>query len=96
MTYRIRPDQFVIWRQRAGSISLRDRSVLWRVKNPARLGQDQHGKVRSVGHFFPISKKNALTELGPAILEILFTENPLNELVTALQSVSTEMVNISI
>lgn len=93
MTYRIRPDQFVIWRQRTGSISLRDRSILWRVKNPARLGQDRHGKVRSTGHFFPISKKNALIDLGPAVLEILFTENPLNELVAALRSVSTEMLS---
>nr|CDQ07029.1 Bm11292 [Brugia malayi] len=90
----LRSDQFTVWVREKKIGFLRERALLWRVKHAKRMGEDPKRQIATAGHLVVVKRKDALGTLGPAILEVLFNENPLDELVTALREASTEMVNI--
>ncbi|MCP9259885.1 hypothetical protein DINM_003238 [Dirofilaria immitis] len=79
-------DGFVIWGQNRVTGSLREHSIIWRIKNSKRMGEDYNRQVSHRGHMLMVRRKDALKTLGPSILEILFNENPLNELVVEFLS----------
>ncbi|EFO21867.1 hypothetical protein LOAG_06616 [Loa loa] len=88
----IRKDQFTVWIREEKIGLLRENSLLWRVKHAKRMGEDPNRQISTAGHLVLVKTKIALSKLGPAILEVLFIENPLNELVAALKEVSNETV----
>ncbi|VIO97245.1 Uncharacterized protein BM_BM11292 [Brugia malayi] len=88
----LRSDQFTVWVREKKIGFLRERALLWRVKHAKRMGEDPKRQIATAGHLVVVKRKDALGTLGPAILEVLFNENPLDELVTALREASTEMV----
>ncbi|VDO53785.1 unnamed protein product [Onchocerca flexuosa] len=85
-------DEFMIWVKDPRMRYLRRDSILWRVKNSSRMAEDPNRKIITRGHVIAMKKKEAFNTLGPVILEILFSGNPLNELVAALKENSANAV----
>ncbi|VDK76602.1 unnamed protein product [Litomosoides sigmodontis] len=56
------------------------------------MGEDANRRIVSAGHLVVVRRKDALGTLGPVILEVLFRENPLSQLVSALKETSIETV----
>lgn len=89
-----RSDEFKVWVKEERMILTRERALLWRIKNAKRIGEDVNRRIGPAGHLVSLRRKEVLTILSPVILEILFHENPLGQLVAALKEASTETVNI--
>lgn len=74
-------------------VMMKERALLWRVKHAKRMGEDANRCFSSAGHLVVMRRRDALGMLGPVILEVLFRENPLSQLVSALKETNIETVN---
>lgn len=89
----VKSDQFTVWTREKKVVPWKEKGLIWRVKNAKRMGEDANRQIGPAGHLIVVKSKDVLSTLGPAILEVLFNENPLGELVAALRETSKETVN---
>ncbi|CAG9530481.1 unnamed protein product [Cercopithifilaria johnstoni] len=87
-----RDDQFKVWAKEKRIIIVPERGLVWRIKNSKRMSEDANRYIGHAGHMVFVKRREALTILRPVVLEILFRENPLGQLVAALRETNTRTV----
>ncbi|KAL3997182.1 hypothetical protein ACH3XW_9815 [Acanthocheilonema viteae] len=87
-----RTDQFTVWAREKRAMFIPEKGLLWRVKNSNRMAENANRQILATGYLTMVKRKDVLSNLGPVILEILFRENPLGQLVAALKEFSAETV----
>uniref|UniRef100_A0A915PK63 Uncharacterized protein n=1 Tax=Setaria digitata TaxID=48799 RepID=A0A915PK63_9BILA len=85
-------DQFLVWARHQKIVPFRERVLLWRVKNYKRMGQNADQVIDEAGQLVLVKRKEAFGTMGPAVLEVLFDENPFGQLIATLKEANTELV----